>query len=148
VLPVPTGPSVMVLPRVGKPFDQFQVDDTVYQQFAETQTGVPPGEARRQSTINTAALGTLLGAGVGAAIGAAAGNASLLRVKGEYPEGELPRVWVHAWRKTFCPDTGVSCETHDVMVYWTDPRCSVGQPPSYVLSGTAVPVNGLGPQVI
>ena len=24
---VPTGPSVMVFPRVGKPFDQFQVDD-------------------------------------------------------------------------------------------------------------------------
>jgi hypothetical protein len=26
---VPTGPSVMVLPGVGKPFDQFQVDEVV-----------------------------------------------------------------------------------------------------------------------
>jgi hypothetical protein len=25
---VPTGPSVMVLPGAGKPFDQFQLDDT------------------------------------------------------------------------------------------------------------------------
>ena len=24
---LPTGPNVMVLPGVGKPFDQFQVDD-------------------------------------------------------------------------------------------------------------------------
>jgi outer membrane lipoprotein SlyB len=74
---VPTGPSVMVLPGVGKPFDQFQVDDMLCRQYAETQTGVPPGEAGRQSTINTAALGTLLGAGAGAAIGAAAGDAGV-----------------------------------------------------------------------
>jgi hypothetical protein len=57
---VPTGPSVMVLPGVGKPFDQFQVDDMLCRQYAETQTGGSPGEAGRQSTINTAALGTLL----------------------------------------------------------------------------------------
>jgi Glycine-zipper domain len=74
---VPTGPSVMVLPGVGKPFDQFQIDDMLCRQYAETQTGVPPGEAGRQSTINTAALGTLLGAGAGAAIGAAAGDAGV-----------------------------------------------------------------------
>jgi hypothetical protein len=74
---VPTGPSVMVLPGVGKPFDQFQVDDMVCRQFAQTQTGVPPGEAGTRSTINTAALGTLLGAGAGAAIGAAAGDAGV-----------------------------------------------------------------------
>ncbi|HXH14086.1 MAG TPA: glycine zipper family protein [Alphaproteobacteria bacterium] len=71
---VPTGPSVMVLPGVGKPFDQFQVDDMLCRQYAQAQTGAPPGEAGRQSAINTAALGTLLGAGAGAAIGAAAGD--------------------------------------------------------------------------
>jgi hypothetical protein len=74
---VPTGPSVMVLPGMGKPFDQFQVDDMLCRQYAQTQTGVPPGEAGRRSTINTAALGTLLGAGAGAAIGAAAGDAGV-----------------------------------------------------------------------
>jgi hypothetical protein len=73
----PTGPSVMVLPGVGKPFDQFQVDDRLCRQFAQTQTGLPPGEAGRQSTINTAALGTLLGAGAGAALGTAAGDAGV-----------------------------------------------------------------------
>ena len=74
---VPTGPSVMVLPAVGKPFDQFQVDDMLCRQYAQTQTGVPPGEAGTQSTVNTAVLGMLLGAGAGAAIGAAAGDAGL-----------------------------------------------------------------------
>jgi hypothetical protein len=74
---VPTGPSVMVLPGVGKPFDQFQVDDMLCRQYAQAQTGVPPEEAWTRSTVNTAALGTLLGAGAGAAIGAAAGDAGL-----------------------------------------------------------------------
>src|ERR687891_300179 len=74
---VPTGPSVMVLPGVGKPFDQFQVDDKVCRQYAQTQTGVPPGEAGTPSTLNPAVLGRLLGAGAGAAIGAAAGDAGV-----------------------------------------------------------------------
>ena len=38
---VPTGPSVMVLPGVGKPFDQFQMDDVACRQFAQAQTGLP-----------------------------------------------------------------------------------------------------------
>ena len=74
---IPTGPSVMVLPGLGKPFDQFQVDDMVCRQYAQAQTGVAPGDVGTRSTINTAALGTLLGAGAGAAIGAAAGDAGL-----------------------------------------------------------------------
>jgi hypothetical protein len=72
-----TGPSVMVLPGVGKPFDQFQVDDMLCRQYAQAQTSVPPGEAGTRSTVNTAALGTLLGAGASWAIGAAAGDAGL-----------------------------------------------------------------------
>ena len=44
-----------------------------------------------------------------------AGNATLLLVKGEHPEGELPKVWVHALRKAFCPDTGTPCEKRDVL---------------------------------
>jgi hypothetical protein len=74
---VPTGPSVMVLPGVGKPFDQFQVDDVVCRQYAQQQIGVPPGQASTESTVNSAALGTALGAAAGAAIGAAAGDAGL-----------------------------------------------------------------------
>ena len=72
---VPTGPTVMVLPGVGKPFDQFQVDDLVCRQYAQQQVGIAPGQASMQSAVNSAALGTALGAAAGAAIGAAAGNA-------------------------------------------------------------------------
>jgi outer membrane lipoprotein SlyB len=71
---VPTGPSVMVLPGSGKPFDQFQVDDMVCRQYAQQQIGVAPGQAAAESNINSAALGTVLGAAAGAVIGAATGH--------------------------------------------------------------------------
>lgn len=35
-------------------------------------------------------------------------------MRGEHPEGELPKVWVHALRKAFYPDTGTPCEKRDV----------------------------------
>jgi outer membrane lipoprotein SlyB len=71
---VPTGPSVMVLPAAGKPFDQFQLDDMVCRQYAQQQVGVAPGQAATQSAVNTAVLGTAIGAAAGAAIGAATGH--------------------------------------------------------------------------
>ena len=72
---LPSGPSVMVLPAPGKPFEQFQAEDAVCRQWAEQQSGVPPSGVATQSTVNTAVVGTLLGAGLGAAIGAASGSA-------------------------------------------------------------------------
>ena len=36
---VPTGPSVMVLPGTGKPFDQFRADEGVCRQYAYEQNG-------------------------------------------------------------------------------------------------------------
>ena len=33
----PTGPSVMVLPGAGKPFEQFQADDSLCRQWATQQ---------------------------------------------------------------------------------------------------------------
>jgi Glycine-zipper domain len=74
---LPTGPKVMVLPGVGKPFEQFQIDDMVCRQFAQGQIGTTPGQASTQSTLQGSAIGTVLGAATGAAIGAAAGNAGL-----------------------------------------------------------------------
>jgi YmgG-like glycine-zipper protein len=71
---VPSGPSVMVLPGAGKPFDQFQLDDLVCRQYAQQQIGVAPGQAATQSAVNTAVLGTAIGAVAGAAIGAATGH--------------------------------------------------------------------------
>jgi hypothetical protein len=79
---LPTGPNVMVLPGVGKPFDQFQVDEVLCRQYAQGQVGLPPGEASTQSTVQGAAIGTALGAAAGAAIGAAAGSPEVGAVVG------------------------------------------------------------------
>lgn len=72
---VPTGPSVMVLPPSGKPFDQFQSEDALCRQWARQQIGLSPQETVNQNTASGAAIGTILGAGLGAAIGAASGHA-------------------------------------------------------------------------
>src|SRR5574337_1476033 len=71
---IPTGPSVMVLPGTGKPFEEFQADDAVCRQWAQQQAGTKPEDAAVHSTAKGAAVGTLAGAGLGAAIGAASGN--------------------------------------------------------------------------
>ncbi len=72
---LPTGPSVMVLPAPGKPFDLFQSEDASCRFWASQQVGQTPQEVVNQNTVANAALGTVLGAGLGAAIGAASGNA-------------------------------------------------------------------------
>jgi hypothetical protein len=71
---LPTGPSVMVLPGDGKPFDQFQAEDANCRQWATQQLGTTPQDVANQNTVSSAAVGTVLGAGLGAAIGAASGN--------------------------------------------------------------------------
>ena len=71
---IPSGPSVMVLPAPGKPFEQFQVDDGVCRQWAAQQIGVAPNDVAAHDTVVGAVTGTLIGAGLGAAIGAASGN--------------------------------------------------------------------------
>jgi hypothetical protein len=70
---VPTGPSVMVLPAQGKPFEAFQADDSLCRQWAAQQAGAGPSETTNQNLANGAVLGTIMGAGLGAAIGAASG---------------------------------------------------------------------------
>ncbi len=71
---IPTGPSVLVLPAPGKPFEVFQADDIACRQWANYQIGVSPQEVATQSTVSGAAVGTIVGAGIGAALGAAAGD--------------------------------------------------------------------------
>jgi hypothetical protein len=71
----PTGPTVMVLPAPGKPFEQFQADDGVCRQWAAQQIGATPGSTANQNTAIGALVGTAIGAGLGAAIGSASGNA-------------------------------------------------------------------------
>jgi len=72
---IPPGPSVMVLPAPGKSFQEFQYDDYACRQWAQQQTGWNANETVTQNTVNSAAVGTLLGAGLGAAIGSTSGNA-------------------------------------------------------------------------
>lgn len=71
---VPSGPNVMVLPAPGKPFEVFQTDDMLCQQYARSQIGIDPAEAANQSVVASGAVGTIVGAAAGALIGAAAGN--------------------------------------------------------------------------
>jgi len=71
---LPTGPSVMVLPGDGKPFEKFQAEDANCRQWASHQIGIAPQEVANQNTVSGAVIGTVLGAGLGAAIGAAAGD--------------------------------------------------------------------------
>jgi Glycine zipper len=74
---VPGGPSVMVLPGSGKPFEVFQADDDSCRQWASHQIGAGPNEPVAGGAVSGATIGTLLGGALGAAIGAAAGNPGL-----------------------------------------------------------------------
>lgn len=71
---LPSGPSVMVLPTPGKPFELFQSEDAVCRRWAEQQIGMDPQEKYQNDTATGAAVGTAVGAGIGALLGAAAGN--------------------------------------------------------------------------
>ena len=72
---MPTGPSVMVLPAPGKPFEAFQSEDIECRNWAAMQSGQQPADAVNQNLAGGAAIGTVVGAGLGAAIGAASGHA-------------------------------------------------------------------------
>ena len=74
---IPPGPSVMVLPGTGKPFEVFQADDAMCRQWAAQQIGMSPNDTVNQNLATGAVLGTLAGAGLGAAIGAASGGAGI-----------------------------------------------------------------------
>src|SRR5262245_40899066 len=73
----PVGPSVMVLPGQGKPFDQFQMDDYACRQWAAQQSGAVAGRSQAESTLAGAAVGTLIGGAIGAGLGAIGGNPGL-----------------------------------------------------------------------
>ena len=72
----PAGPSVMVLPGTGQPFDQFRYDDADCRQFANVQIGgTSPSDAAASSVAKSAAVGTVVGAAAGAALGGQGGAA-------------------------------------------------------------------------
>ncbi len=74
---MPSGPSVMVLPEPGKPFEQFQAEDVSCRQWAAQRLGMSPEYTANQNAVTGAVVGTLIGAGLGAALGAAGGDPGL-----------------------------------------------------------------------
>lgn len=72
----PTGPSVLVLPGVGKLFEQFRADDMRCRYYAFTQSGgVAPGQVATDSGVGSAVVGSAVGAAAGAAMGGGEGAA-------------------------------------------------------------------------
>lgn len=70
----PTGPSMLVLPGTGKSFETFRFDDFECRNFAVNQAGAPAADqARQDSMVRGAALGTVVGAVAGAAINGSRG---------------------------------------------------------------------------
>ncbi|HEU4843668.1 MAG TPA: YMGG-like glycine zipper-containing protein [Burkholderiaceae bacterium] len=65
---MPTGPSALVLPGTGKSFDQFRADDFSCRGYAQSQVGGTAQQAAADSTVRSAALGTVVGAALGAAV--------------------------------------------------------------------------------
>jgi hypothetical protein len=73
---MPNGPSVMVMPSPGIPFEQFRNDDAICQQFAFSQVGgTSSDQAAMDSGVTSAIVGTAIGAAVGAAFGGGRGAA-------------------------------------------------------------------------
>ncbi len=72
---IPSGPSVMVVPIPGKPFELFKQEDASCRRWAEQQIGISPQVAINKDTTNGAMVGTAVGAGLGALTGAASGHA-------------------------------------------------------------------------
>jgi len=69
---VPDGPTVPVMPARGKPFAQFQREDSECQDYADSKVA---GRAKRANdrAVTTAIITTALGAGLGAAVGGGRG---------------------------------------------------------------------------
>ncbi len=65
----PSGPSMLVLPGSGKSFETFRFDDFECRNFATAQANTAAADqARQDSMVRGAALGTVVGAIAGAAI--------------------------------------------------------------------------------
>ena len=73
---LPNGPSIMVLPGTGMPFEQFRNDDAICQQYAYFQVGgTTANQAAMNSGVTSAVVGTGLGGATGAVIGGGRGAA-------------------------------------------------------------------------
>lgn len=64
----PTGPTIAIMPREGKPFEVFQQDDQQCREFAANAVKDTSNAALKEG-VTSAALGAALGAAAGAVIG-------------------------------------------------------------------------------
>ena len=70
----PTGPSMLALPGTGSNFEQFQIDDSHCQMYAQHASGNSAQQSAQRGAVDSAAAGTAIGAAAGALIGAASGD--------------------------------------------------------------------------
>jgi len=73
---VPTGPSVAVMPGVGKSFEQFVADDRTCRGFADQSIGTDVNTAGANNVVTGAVVGTAVGAAAGAMLGGHHGGAN------------------------------------------------------------------------
>ncbi|MGB9430236.1 MAG: hypothetical protein WCC11_10270 [Gammaproteobacteria bacterium] len=78
---VPVAPTISVMPAPGMPFEVFQQDNAVCQQYAQQQLGANPNQVANNQVAAGAVAGTVIGAAAGALLGgnsngAAAGAAT------------------------------------------------------------------------
>jgi uncharacterized protein YcfJ len=66
---IPEGPSVAVMPAPNKPFEVFQNDDLVCRDYAARQIGASSQQVQQQQVVESAVVGTAVGAVAGAMIG-------------------------------------------------------------------------------
>lgn len=66
---LPNGPSVAVMPGVGKSFEQFVADDRTCRDYAAQSLGIDVNSAGANNVVTGAAVGTVVGAAAGALIG-------------------------------------------------------------------------------
>jgi hypothetical protein len=62
---MPPGPSVLVMPGNGKPFEAFQADDSVCRQWAQNQAGWNANQTVNENVVGGAIAGGALGAASG-----------------------------------------------------------------------------------
>ncbi len=70
----PMGPTVRAMPPQGKPFEQFQADQAVCKNYADSQVRDQADSANTTGLLEGVG-GTILGAGLGAAVGGGRGAA-------------------------------------------------------------------------
>ncbi|MGA9853537.1 MAG: hypothetical protein WBR15_11480 [Gammaproteobacteria bacterium] len=66
---VPVAPTITVMPAPGMPFEVFQQDNAICQQYAEQQLGANPNQVANNQVAAGAVAGTVIGAAAGALLG-------------------------------------------------------------------------------